>query len=77
MLVKSIYFYRLVLRIDLIRKILFSAIKAFPFISDLVKVIVFFFFLYGNLALFIYGGGVNSGSSKIFEERFGDELAEP
>lgn len=77
MLLKSVYLYQLVLKIDLIRKLLIGTIKSLAFISDLIKVIVFFFFLYGNIALYIYGGAVNSGSSKIFEERFGDELAEP
>lgn len=62
-MIKSIYFYSTILRIKLIRLVLVGTIKSLAFISDLVKVIGFFFFLYATLALYLYGGGVNSGSA--------------
>lgn len=75
-IIKSVYLYKLILKIDLIRLLLVGTIKSLSFITDLFKVMLFFFFLYSNIALYLYGGGMNSGSSVKFEERFGDELGD-
>ena len=74
---KSTFYYNLILKVDMIRKIIFNIMAYFPYILEVLKVKLFFFFVYGNIALYIYGGSVNSGSSKIFEERFGEVLEEP
>lgn len=57
-------------------KLIFDVFRnSFGFIADIVLIIIMLFFIFGTIGISLFGGGVNTGSFKTFEEKYGDELS--
>lgn len=57
-------------QIAMVTKVIFDS---FAFLTDILGIIVIFFFLFGSLGMSMFGGNVNSSTPAAFEEIYGDE----
>ena len=71
--IKSARFLRLFRfnkQISMVTKVIFDS---FAFLTDILGIIVIFFFLFGSLGMSMFGGNVNSATPAQFEAIYGDE----
>lgn len=59
---KSIDFYRLILKFELFGTLFYGTLKALTFINDLIGVLGLLYFVYATIGMYFYGGAINSGS---------------
>ena len=52
------------------------AFKSFGFIADIILIVIMLFFIFATIGISLFGGNMHTGSHELFEERYGDELAE-